>query len=368
MKKSKISDILTVFLSLALLFSFGIAIFAKPQSSFSETENRTLAKFPKATAENIMNGKFFSRIGDFYSDQFPFRESFTTLKATSERLLLKQENNGIILGKDGHLIARGETDSYILQKNLSYLKDIANKKEIYVLVAPRAIDVLSDKLPKFCDTSLEARTKLLLDAYLPSRIDINDKLKEASSNGEYIWYKTDHHWTTDGAYLAYLSLANTLDFTPYSINEFERVTVSNAFLGTSSSKAGVRSAESDSVILYRYDGDNEFCVYNEETSAETKGFYDLSRLEEKDKYLVFLGGNYSRLQIRANDAPRPSLLLIKDSFANSVIPFLARHFDLDVVDPRYFRGDIESLVKETECDKTLILICAGTLESTPLFN
>ncbi len=366
MKKAKISDILTVFISLAIIFTFGIAILIKPQKSFSETENRVLAQFPKANFDNIINGKFFLRLGDFYSDQFPFRESFTTIKANSERFLLKQENNGIIFGKDGYLIARGDREKNIFQNNLVHLQELSKNHEVNIFVSPRAIDVLSDKLPRLCDVSIEERTNTDIKAHLPSCITISNTIKRASQNGEYVWYKTDHHWTTDGAYLAYLRLASELDFVPYSANEFERVTVSDTFLGTSFSKSGLRSAEYDSITLYRYDGDDEICIYNEETDTEEKGFYDFSKLEEKDKYLIFLGGNYSRIQIRAKDTPRPSLLLIKDSFANSVIPFLARHFDLDVVDPRYFRGDIASLIKESKCDKTLIMIGAGTLESTEL--
>lgn len=364
MKKAKISDILTVFISLAIIFTFGIAILVKPPKSFSETENRVLAQFPKANTDNIMNGKFFSRLGDFYSDQFPFRESFTTLKANSERFLLKQENNGVIFGKYGYLIARGDRNEDILHKNLAYLRELSKNNEICIFIAPRAIDVLSDKLPKLCDVSIEERTNTDIKAYLPSCITISNTIKNASKNGEYVWYKTDHHWTTDGAYLAYLKLASNLGITPYT--DFDRVTVSANFLGTSFSKSGLNSAEPDSVILYRYYGDDKFCVYNEEKGTETKGFYDISKLEEKDKYLVFLGGNYSRIQIREKDVERPSLLLIKDSFANSVIPFLARHFDLDVIDPRYFRGDIASLIKESKCDKTLIMIGTGTLESTGL--
>lgn len=366
MKKSKISDILTVFLSLAILFVFGITIFAKPQKSFSETENRALSLFPDAKLESIANGKFFADMTEFYEDQFPLRSAFTTIKANTEKLLFKQENNGIIFGKDGYLIARGETDDTILIKNLSYLKELSSESEACIFIAPRAIDVLQNKLPKMCDTSIEERTNVMLDLYLPSRINIADKLKNASSNGEYVWYKTDHHWTTDGAYLAYSSIAEKLDITPYSINEFYRVTVSDSFLGTSFSKSGIHSADPDSVTLYRYDGDIEISIYSEETGTETKGFYDFSKLEGKDKYLVFLGGNYSRIQIREKDVERPSLLLIKDSFANSVIPFLARHFDLDVVDPRYFRGDVFSLINESNYDKTLILIGTGTLESTEM--
>lgn len=364
MKKTKISDIITVFLSLAILFAFGIAIFVKPQKSFSENENRVLSQFPKISTDNILNGKFFSRLTDFYSDQFPFREYFTAIKSNAERFLLKQENNGIIFGKDGYLIARGDRNEEIFQKNLVYLQTLSKSQKVCIFIAPRAIDVLTDKLPILCDICIEEQTNISLDSCLPNRINISESTKKAVQNGEYVWYKTDHHWTTNGAYIAYLSLAKELDITPYPENEFQRMTVSEAFLGTSFSRSGVHSAKSDSVILYRYDGDEEFLVYNEETHTETKGFYDLSKLSEKDKYLVFLGGNYSRIQIRKVGEERPTLLLIKDSFANSVIPFLARHFDLDIVDPRYFRGDISSMIKENDYDKALVLIGAGTLEST----
>lgn len=362
MKKTKFSDILTVTLALAIIFSFGIAIFIKPQKSFSENENRALTSFPKISADTIASGKFFSSLGKFYSDQFPLRQGFTALKARSELLLLKQENNGIIFGKDGYLIARGETDCKLLLKNLSYLQELSSKACVFI--APRAVDVLQSKICTLC--AVPSTIKSALETHLPSCIYIADELKKAADSGEYVYYKTDHHWTTYGAYLAYLSISNALDISPYSINEFERVTVSDAFLGTSFSKCGLVSAEPDSITLYRYGGDTEFCVYNEETGAQTKGFYDFEKLIEKDKYLVFLGGNYSRIQIRASERERPTLLLIKDSFANSVIPFLSLHFDLDVIDPRYFKGDILSLAKES--DKTLILVGVGTLESTPLFD
>ncbi len=281
MKRNKISDILTVFLSFAILFVFGITIFAKPQKSFSETENRALSQFPTVKLESLVNGNFFTDMTEFFADQFPLRPFFTNVKANTERLLLRQENNGIIFGKDGYLIARGETDDTILIKNLSYLKGLSSESEACIFIAPRAIDVLQNKLPKMCDTSIEERTNVMLDLYLPSRINIAEKIKNLSANGEYVWYKTDHHWTTDGAYLAYLSIAEKLDITPYSLKDFDRVTVSDSFLGTSFSKSGLSSADPDSVTLYRYDGDIEISIYSEETGTETKGFYDFSKLEGK---------------------------------------------------------------------------------------
>lgn len=364
MNKKHISDILIILISLSMLFSFGIAIFAIPQKSFSDTENRMLTKLPKLSFENITNGRYFSELGDFYSDQFPMRSIFTSTKANIERLLFKQENNDIIFGKNGYLIARGERDSATLQKNLSYLEKLSKANDVCVCVAPRGIDVLSSHLPKLCDTSLEEKANSYLESYLKERINMTDTLKSASLRGEYVWFKTDHHWTTDGAYIAYSDIAHALGITPYSINEFDRVTVSKDFLGTSASKSGSRSAEPDTITLFRYDGDDEFIVYNKEADKETNGFYDLSKLEQKDKYLVFLGGNYPELHIRAKNHDRPSLLLIKDSFANSLVPFLARHFDIDLIDPRYFKGDIYSLVKESNYEKILILIGLGTLETT----
>ena len=183
-----------------------------------------------------------------------------------------------------------------------------------------------------------------------------------------MWYNTDHHWTTHGAFLAYTSLAGALGVPPYPLSDFDRVTVSEEFLGTSFSKSGLYSSACDSVTLYRYEGDTELSVYDHETKETKNGLYFFDKLTQKDKYLVFLGGNYSRITITETSAERPKMLLIKDSFANALIPFLARHFDLNVIDPRYFVGDISELIKDEKYDKALILIGLGTLETTPLIS
>ena len=366
MKSRRVCDILCVILSAIIIFSFAITIFAKPQQSFSERENRTLSLFPAPVAESIVNGLFFADITDFYTDQFPLRPFFTALKASCERVIMRSENNGIIFGKNGTLIARGETDIETLEKNLAALRVLQENTGTYICIAPRTVDVLENELPSICDTSIEKGAWKYVDNSLAERIDITDTLKKAATQGEYVWYKTDHHWTTDGAYIAYTALAKTLGLSPFLISDFERVTVSEDFLGTSFSKSGLYSSDFDSVTLYRYDTDAELFVYNCETKATEKGLYAPNKLTQKDKYLVFLGGNYSRITISDTRAERPKMLLIKDSFANAVIPFLARHFDLDVIDPRYFVGDISSLANNTEYDKILTLIGIGTLETTPL--
>jgi hypothetical protein len=164
---------------------------------------------------------------------------------------------------------------------------------------------------------------------------------------DYVIYNTDHHLTTYGAYLVYISLADELGYIPFA--DFTPALASSDFCGTSWSKSGLYLTSPDSLELYRYNGDNEFKVTGD---VNMQGLYDFAKLSEKDKYAVFLGGNYGHIKISDN-TNKPKLLIIKDSFANALAPFLARHFELDMVDPRYFRGDVFKIAKE--CDKVLFL-------------
>ena len=156
-----------------------------------------------------------------------------------------------------------------------------------------------------------------------------------------------------------------MGISPYGEEYFETVKVCDDFFGTSSSRVGGAWARADSIYLYRYGGDGDFTLNIPEKGISQGGFYFSDALDGKDKYSVFLGGNYGYLEITANaDEKRERLLLIKDSYANSVIPFLALHFDLTVVDPRYYSGDIFSLLPRA--DKILVLMGAGTLAETVL--
>ena len=366
-KKERLSNLLTVSVCLAIVISLGISVYALPHESFSERENRALSGFPSFSAQAVSNGSFFSDISDFYSDQFAYRDLFVSLKTTAERLLLKRESNGIILAKDGYLLNKGNTSTDILQKNLLALKSLDIPKS-RIFIVPRAIDVLSDFLPKTYGTTVEENTRKLIHTALPNAIYADGQLKNAAKNGGYVWFKTDHHWTADGAYIAYLSLAESLGFTPYAQSEFAREAVSTDFLGSTYSKSGLYSAQSDSIVLYRYAEDSSLTVHNRESGTVENGLYHLDKLSKKDKYLVFLGGNYAHISITDGSGTRPSLLIVKDSYANALIPFLARHFDLEIIDPRYYRGSISDLTKSLSPSDTLFLFGISTLEDTPLFQ
>lgn len=368
MKFRNISDTICVICAVTLIFSFGLSFIAIPKRSFSEQENRVLASFPQITLRSLADGDFFTDLSAYCKDHFPLRQALVSLRARAELLLGKKENNGVIFAS-GSLIARNETNEKILNGNLAGLSEIIKSTNIptHLCVAPRAVDVLSFKLPQSYNTADTQTAYSIIGSYIPEYVNPLESLKSAAQNGEYVWYNTDHHWTTDGAYIAYTQIAEGLGVEPYAKDSFSAEAVSDGFLGTTFSKSGISSYTPDTVTLLRYGGDGILTVYNHEAQRQGQ-LYDMAKLNEKDKYLVFLGGNYSRITVTDESAVnRPKLLLIKDSFANALVPFLARHFDLDIIDPRYNKDGIPSLTRDNRYAAVLLVLGVQTLESTRLF-
>ena len=375
MTSSSRTQTLTVTISLLLICSLAILLPLSPHVSFSERENRALALFPTLSFQSLCDGTFSRGLSDFYTDQFPFRTLWLALKAEAERLLGAQEVGGILLGKEGYLIPRDEYDDLtVARENLSACRAFldlaaADGNAATVAVVPRAVDVLTSYLPSLYDPTRAMAVYTPIAQFLPEAISLVEPLREAANQGAPVWYRTDHHWTTDGAYLAYTALAPALDITPTPSEDFTRVTVSSDFLGTSHSASGLLSAQPDTITLYRYAGDEAMEVYIHETRTATMGFYHEDQLATKDQYAVFLGGNYAHLSIRDTANPdKPTLLLFKDSFANALIPFLARHFQLEIVDLRYLSSSVTPLLEQIAPDQILLLLGADTLATNPSFR
>jgi hypothetical protein len=182
-------------------------------------------------------------------------------------------------------------------------------------------------------------------------------LNDALANKEDVFYHTDHHWTPLGAYYAYAALGDELGYTPLPLSEFRAETVSREFYGTIWSKSGIYAASPDEITLYRYDGDTDFKVTDADSGeVYLEGLYDKSKLEVKDKYSLFLGGDYGHVKI-SDGSEKPTLLVVKDSYFDALAPFLARHFELDVIDLRYTsaRDSVAEYAAEQGIDNILIL-------------
>ncbi len=368
----------TVLTCAAALFIviFGLLIYILPQHETSERENRVLQTFPAYTLRKIFCGDAADETAAFYADQFPARAFFTTVKAGAELASGKMENNEVILGTGNTLLSRPvytEQDMTKLKKNVTAAETFITRVRdsgttAAVLLAPRAVDVLEDHLPSIYNTAQlgavwdSAAAALGADASLS--LSLRDELTQQAQAGAYVWYRTDHHWTTCGAYAAYESLGEALGYEALPQSAFAFDDVSDAFLGTTYSSSGLYDYAPDTLTLARYPGDDELttAIIALDGSVEKSfaGLYDFDKLDTKDKYSVFLGGNYGEVHVTHKDGEYPTLLVIKDSFSHSLAPFLSCHYDIVLVDLRYYRGDFNALYASVSPDA--VLLCWGINE------
>ena len=355
--------------SLCLIISL-LLVFGN-QQDFSENENRVLQTL---SADQIFNGDFFSLLNPFCSDQFPARKGFLLLSNLENKSLDLTESNGIIIGADGYLISRHDySDLEILKKNIialnTFLESVSSESmQAQIMIAPRTVDVMTSKLPSQFPKSYGSYEYEIIKQNVKESKLINtlDHLKSSAERGEYVYYKTDHHWTSVGAYRAYEVLAKRMGLTPYREDLFDIQCISKNFYGTTHSKSLLQVTTPDEIYLYRYSGDEKLRIIDSNNSSiedTLYSFYDMSVINEnqKDKYKVFLSGNTDLLHIKNEDTDLPKLLLIKDSFANSLIPFLALHYDIDVIDLRYYKSSVIDYMGENNFDAVLLLYGIDTL-------
>lgn len=361
MQKNRWCDKLLLIGVAGILLIGGVGLSAFPAARFSATENRNLAAFPAFSADTLTSGAYTAALDDFATERFPFRGACRRLYAACELALLRRECHGVIFCRDGSLCRRLDVNGQAFARNLSALPRLQKQLgalPLTVAVAPRHIDVRSEVLPALYDTMREQAVWEQLPAGIVTFLD-------ATEDAE--WYHTDHHWTVEGAYFAYVRLSRYLGYTPYQKSEFTPVTVSKSFLGTSASAAGFPEITPDTVRVFRYEGDESYRVLRDGKPAAFQGLYDKEKLNTADQYALFLGGNCGLLQIdRGEGDTRPTLLVIKDSFANSVLPFLARHYRILAIDPRYRASGLSALAENA--DAALVLCGMQTLTEAPFFN
>lgn len=317
-----------------------VAMIFLPSDGFSAEENRMLASFPSADTDSLLDGSFAAGLEKYMADHFPLRNTLLKIKSASELIAGRKQNGNVMFGKNMYQIKRLESfDRDILQQNKDAVDNLSShlsetNKACITLFAPRAIDVLTSKLPNGYPT----QTSQGVWDILP-RSPLTQTLSEKAERGEYVWFRTDHHWTSLGAYCAYQELGSSLGYTPLMPNAFHKETVKDDFFGTSAAASQFPIRKADSIFRYRYEGDESVTITDLSTGQTQNGFYRDDKLHGADAYASFLGGNFAHLSItKSGTENRPLLLVIKDSYANALIPFLAIHFDIEMLDTRYIRG------------------------------
>lgn len=366
--ENTIRALASVLLTAAVLV-LSITFLLLKKQEFSENENRYLEPLPALTWESVKSGQYMEDINSYLCDHFPFRDFFIGLKTGTEITLGRREINQVFIGRDGYLIEKYQNPVNTEQISQT-LKTFGEKeelrgKELHLMLVPTAIYTYKNLLPEFAPSAdqMETAEKIYqTSGLLP--IDCSQDLLEHQQDGQ-LYYRTDHHWTTYGAYVGYLAFCREKGFTPVSLNELEAETAAEDFCGTIYSKVNDYSQKGDKITIYRNPAD-KLTVYYEDTKETTNSLYNLEYASKKDKYSLFLNNLHPLIEITNENAESErELVLIKDSYANSMVPFLVHHFKkVYVFDTRYYKWGPSSFIKGHEgITDVLILYNMNTVDT-----
>jgi len=314
----------------AFLGVFLVANAVSPDRTFSQMENRNLEQLPVPSVKTLLNGQFMKDFETYTTDQFVGRDGWIALKSTTERVLGKKENNNVYFAAGDTLISRfDEPDGEKVTNNLNYVNNFVENVDIPVTFSliPTQACIWADRLPAGAPNASQTAILEQAKAAVPgaSWADLYTPLWE--HKGEDIFYRTDHHWTSLGAYYGYTGLATALGYTPVPLNDYTETVRSTEFYGTVFSSSGVRWVRPDTISTYVPDDGITVASHTYDNKGnpveEPRQLYDTSFLSVKDKYSMFLGGNQPLGVVKnANNPDGPRLLIIRDSYADSLVPFL----------------------------------------------
>ncbi|MDR1204209.1 MAG: hypothetical protein LBL26_01830 [Peptococcaceae bacterium] len=359
---------------LIILFCGFIAVLfvlfpALPKADLSREERRALEAAPRLSWRGLWDGSYERSAENYISDHFPFRKAWLWLEAHYELYTGRNGSNGVYAGKDGYLIETPvPVDSARFAANLEDIRLFAESAQIpvSVMAVPSAGFVLEDFLPgshmAYPDGSLSQTARARLGPAV-QWIDLADAFRSQASASP-LYYKTDHHWTSRGAYLAYSEFAAAKGMTPFPEESFE-ITVSEGFYGTTYAKSRLWESRPDSIELWRRPVPVQVEIQDsgsgESIRASSMFFED--HLNGEDPYSVFLDGNHAQVRMINPAVDSGKLLIVKDSFAHCLAPFLAGHYrEIQMIDLRYYRKNLTAqLVRETGANEVLFVYGAGGL-------
>lgn len=335
------------------------ADFMTPDRFFSAQENRKLAQKPEFTGKALLDGSFMEAYEEYVDDQFPGRNAFIAVKNGILRFMGKKDINGVYFAPDNTLVERHAPESVNLQKaeqkRERLLRQAAELQNMIpgragLMLIPSSDAVQPWRLPalavNFDQASWIGETARMAEAVGMTAVDAMGTLREHGA--EKIYYGTDHHWTTLGAFYGYQAMAEAFGLSAPEPSEYVRIVVKEDFLGTLQAKVNL-SVTPDEIEIFRRQGEGEHSAVFIYEKTESDSCYFYEKLQTKDAYAFFLNGNYPVVKVAGDGPEERTILLIKDSYANCFVPFLTENYGtIWLADPRYYRGNLTDLVREYE--------------------
>lgn len=350
-----------------LIFIYGMALWFifSPKPDYSSSEKRYFQKFPEVTAEKLLSGDFGSEFETFFADRFPQRNTWVGLNAYTALAVGNNGASGVYNCKNGYLINKPVSTENNLDKNIGAVTDFAKSIDTptTVMLVPSTGYIVDDVLPTFHDKYNDDEDISKISSTLSKDkigfVDLRERFKSEYKNGSQLYYKTDHHWTTKGAYTGYQELCKALGITPIDDSTLKKDSYPD-FYGTTYSSSGFWLTPPDNIEIWSNpkNSDKNISVkITEGANIKTSGsMYFTDHLKEDDKYPVFIDGNHALTEITNTNAKNGTILLIKDSFSHSLAPFLAENYSKVVlVDLRYYKESVSDLVTTYNPEQVVVL-------------
>ena len=370
MKKNIFKKYPTFFVFSILVILFTVIDIINSPNEFSELENRKLSQMPILSLKSYIDTSFSSDYEKYINDQFFLRDNWIDLKSRIEYLLGKRENNDIIFGKENYLFKKFTTfNDEMLKNNLNSIITFTNsyKTDVDFFIIPNSYAIYDELTPRYLPLVDQLSLINSINSYLSLKSNdhintINVAEELLKNKDDYIYYKTDHHWTSYGAYLAYLAYMDYLGLEIVDINNLEKITINN-FLGTYYNRSKYFKADSDFITYYNILG-----LHIEIDGKEQLSLMNLDKFKGSDKYSAFLWGNNGLTKVIneniSEERKGSSILIFKDSYANSFIQFLSYNYEIiDIIDLRYFKESIRNFMKDKDYNEILIMYSFNNLSS-----
>ncbi len=344
-----------------------------PGESFSWQERRPLNQWPEFSFEKLVSGDYFSDIDSALADQFFARNEMLAIKSSAQKYTGQKDNDRVYFGDDNYLIEKnGELNVGQLRNNVNLLFDFAevfaeseDMREGSFILAPTIAGVEEEFLPNY---HLESDQDDIISTLNETASEYNliaPELIDSLSNyegDEQLYFRTDHHWTQDGAHAAFQTWLDQSTLEELAI-DYTREEISNNFYGTTWAKANIPSIPADSVIAYQNDNLYNIELLDLEGNLIRKNIYNEEAIDTVDTYEYFLGQNagYIKLQTHADNG-EGDLIIFKDSYANAFIPFLIEYYEtITIIDLRYLAKPVSEILEEEEFTDLMFLYNVVTL-------
>lgn len=374
----------------AITILTGVLTVCIPPKEYSERENRYLQTAPRMEPGAIRDRSFMDETENYVSDHVPFRDTLLSLSAVWGQLMGRKELAGVYLCGDDTLIQAYEepqnTDKIINQ--IKKLSENLDSAMLTVMMVPTAVTVYRDMLPAYAPdrdggvSQMDTISRIYDEvggADNVKTVDVSSYLISAAEEGDRdIYYRTDHHWTTHGAFIGYRAYCGQTGAAGTLTRQPQLTTVSEDFYGTLFSKVGKPGIRPDSIEIYSPSGTasqdgkgtdsttGTITVRYEDTGEETDTLYNYEWLDKRDKYSMFLNNLHSLVIIEnPSSATDRELAVVKDSYANSMIPYLTADYRrIYVYDTRYFKGGVSSDINSRPAvSEVLLLYNLNTIDS-----